>query len=123
MTDLALAAAHHLLFVALVAMLAAEAAPPSFYTVMMLAYMPLFRAEHHREMDALYTHLAQPQPRQEAVQLVGRVPMPVPHLVLGDMLPHRNAADAVGILTHGLVTRQQAYETLVAYALAPLMSA
>jgi hypothetical protein len=40
-------------------MLAAEAAPPSIYTVMMLAYMPLF-----------------------------------PHLVLGDPLPHRNAADA-----------------------------
>ena len=75
-------------------MLAAEAAPPSFYTVMMLAYMPLFRAEHHREMDALYTHLAQPQPRQEAVQLVGKKPLPVPHLVLGDLLPHRNAADA-----------------------------
>jgi hypothetical protein len=75
-------------------MLAAEAAPPSFYTVMMLAYMPLFRAEHHREMDALYSHLSQPQPRQEAVQLVGKRPMPVPHLVLGDLLPHRNAADA-----------------------------
>ena len=75
-------------------MLAAEAAPPSFYTVMMLAYMPLFRAEHHREMDALYTHLTQPLPRQEAVQLVGRTPMPVPHLVLGDPLPHRNAADS-----------------------------
>lgn len=29
---------------------------------------------------------------------------------------------AVGILTHGLVTRQQAYEVLVAYALAPLLS-
>jgi len=28
---------------------------------------------------------------------------------------------AVGILTRGLVTRQQAYETLVAYALAPLI--
>ena len=40
--------------------LAAEAAPPSMYAVMMLAYMPLFRAEHHREMDALYTHLTQP---------------------------------------------------------------
>jgi hypothetical protein len=75
-------------------MLAAEATPPSYYTVMMLAYMPLFRAEHHREMDALYTHLAQPQPRQEAVQLFGKGPMPVPHLVLGDLLPHRNAADA-----------------------------
>jgi hypothetical protein len=75
-------------------MLAAEAAPPSIYAVMMLAYMPLFRAEHHREMDALYTHLSQPQPRQEAVQLVGRTAQPVPHLVLGDPLPHRNAADA-----------------------------
>ena len=75
-------------------MLAAEAAPPSFHAVMMLAYMPLFRAEHHREMDALYTHLAQAHPRQEAVQLIGGKPMPVPHLVLGDLLPHRNAADA-----------------------------
>lgn len=75
-------------------MLAPEAAPPSFYTVMMLAHMPLFRAEHHREMDALYTHLSQPQPRQEAVQLVGRAAVPAPHLILGDLLPHRNAADA-----------------------------
>ena len=75
-------------------MLAAEAAPPSFNVVMMLAYMPLFRAEHHREMDALYTHLAQPLPRHEAVQLVGGKAVPVPHLVLGDLLAHRNAADA-----------------------------
>jgi hypothetical protein len=75
-------------------MLAAEAFPPSIYAVMMLAYMPLFRAEHHREMDALYTHLAQEHPRQEAVQLMGKVALPVPHLVLGDLLPHRNAADA-----------------------------
>lgn len=75
-------------------LLAAEAAPPSIHTVMMLAYMPLFRAEHHREMDALYTHLTQPQPRQEAVQLIAGRPAPVPHLVLGDPLPHRNAADA-----------------------------
>ena len=28
---------------------------------------------------------------------------------------------AVGVLTHGLVTRQQAYESLVAYALVPLL--
>jgi hypothetical protein len=75
-------------------MLAAEACPPSIYTVTMLAYMPLFRAEHHREMDALYVHLTQPQPRQEAVQLCGKQVLPVPHLVLGDYLPHRNAADA-----------------------------
>ena len=75
-------------------MLAAEAAPPSIYAIMMLAYMPLFRAEHHREMDAIYQHLCQAQPRQDAVQLVGRTPQPVPHLVLGDPLPHRNAVDA-----------------------------
>jgi hypothetical protein len=75
-------------------MLAAEAAPPSIYSVMMLAYMPLFRAEHHREIDALYTHLTQAHPRQEPVQLVGKHAVPVPHLVLGDLLPHRNAADA-----------------------------
>ena len=75
-------------------MLAADAAPPSIYTVMMLAYMPLFRAEHHREMDALYTHLTQPTPRQEAVQLAGKKAIPVPHLMLGDPIPHRNAVDA-----------------------------
>jgi hypothetical protein len=75
-------------------MLAAEASPPSLHTVIMLAHMPLFRAEHHREMDALYTHLIQPQPRQEAVQLAGGKAIPVPHLVLGDPIPHRNAADA-----------------------------
>jgi hypothetical protein len=75
-------------------MLAAEACPPSIYAIMMLAYMPLFRAEHHRELDAIYTHLAQAHPRQEAVQLLGKSAHPVPHLVLGDLLPHRNAADA-----------------------------
>ena len=75
-------------------MLAADACPPSIFAVTMLAYMPLFRAEHHREMDALYQHLMQPQPRQEAVQLCGKLVLPVPHLVLGDFLPHRNAVDA-----------------------------
>jgi len=75
-------------------MLAAEAAPPSFHAVMMLAHMPLFRAEHHREMDALYAHLTQSLPRQEPVQLVGGKPLPATHLVLGDYLPHRNAVDA-----------------------------
>jgi inosine/xanthosine triphosphatase len=33
----------------------------------------------------------------------------------------KQGVGAVGILTHGLVTRQQAYEVLVAYALAPLL--
>jgi inosine/xanthosine triphosphatase len=34
----------------------------------------------------------------------------------------KQGVGAVGVLTHGLVTRQQAYEVLVAYALVPLLS-
>jgi inosine/xanthosine triphosphatase len=34
----------------------------------------------------------------------------------------KHGLGAVGILTRGLVSRQQAYETLVAYALAPLLT-
>ena len=75
-------------------MLAAEACPPSIYAIAMLAHMPLFRAEHHREMDALYQHLTQAMPRQDAIQLCGKSAVPVPHLMLGDPLPHRNAVDA-----------------------------
>ena len=74
--------------------LAAEAAPPSIYTLSMLAYMPLFRTEHHDTMDRLYRHLTQPQPRQASVQLCGKKMLPQPQLVLGDPLPHRNALDA-----------------------------
>lgn len=74
--------------------LAQEAAPPSMYALIMLAYMPLFRIEHHEAMDRLYQFLTQPLPRQEALQLVGRKAVTQPHLVLGDHLPNRNAADA-----------------------------
>jgi inosine/xanthosine triphosphatase len=34
----------------------------------------------------------------------------------------KHGEGAVGILTAGLVTRQQAYEVIVAYALAPLIT-
>jgi inosine/xanthosine triphosphatase len=34
----------------------------------------------------------------------------------------KQGVGAVGVLTHGLVTRQQAYEVLVAYALVPLLA-
>jgi hypothetical protein len=73
--------------------LAAEAAPPSIHMLFMLAYMPLFRNEHHDALEAIYQHLAQPLPRSEGMQLVGKKPVAQPHLVLGDMLPNRNAAD------------------------------
>jgi len=73
--------------------LPSEAAPPSVYALLMLAYMPLFRSEHHEAMELLYHHLAQPLPRQEPFQLCGKTVIAQPHLVLGDLLPHRNAAD------------------------------
>jgi hypothetical protein len=73
--------------------LAPEAAPPSMFALLMLAYMPLFRTEHHDAMDRLYQHLAQPLPRQEPAQLCGKKVMAQPHLVLGDLLANRNVAD------------------------------
>jgi hypothetical protein len=74
--------------------LAAEAAPPSMYALVMFAYMPLFRTENHEAMDRVYNYLTQPLPRQEPLQLCGRKIMAQPHLVLGDHVPNRNAADA-----------------------------
>jgi hypothetical protein len=70
-----------------------EAAPPSVYSLLMLAYMPLFRIEHHDAMALLYKHLAEQLPRQEAIQLCGKRVVAQPHLVLGDMLANRNVAD------------------------------
>jgi hypothetical protein len=74
--------------------LAPEAAPPSMHALIMFAYMPLFRTEHHEQMDRLYQFLTQPLPRQEALQLCGKKVMSQPHLVLGDLLPNRNVADS-----------------------------
>jgi hypothetical protein len=70
-----------------------EAAPPSMHFLFMLAYMPLFRTEHHEAMALLHHHLAQPLPRQEALQLIGKKTVAQPQLVLGDLLPNRNVAD------------------------------
>jgi hypothetical protein len=85
--------------------LAQEAAPPSYFTLSMLAHMPLFRSEHHEHIDRLYHYLSQPLPRQESVQLLGKKIVKQPHLVLGDLLPHRNAADAdVPMALHWLET-------------------
>jgi hypothetical protein len=74
--------------------LSPEAAPPSIFTIVMLAFMPLFRSEHFEVADRLYQYLAQPLPRQTAAVLVGKRIVSQPHLVLGDPLPTRNAADA-----------------------------
>jgi len=74
--------------------LAAEATPPSIYALAMLAHMPLFRNEHHVELDRILQYVSQQQPRQELMQLCGSKILPQPHLVLGDLLPNRNVADA-----------------------------
>jgi hypothetical protein len=74
--------------------LAAEAAPPSIYALTMLAFMPQFRSEHHEHVERLYLFLCQPLPRQESAQVVGSDIILQPHLVLGDLLPHRNVVDA-----------------------------
>lgn len=74
--------------------LAPEAVPPSAYTLVMLAFMPLFRSEHYHVMERLFAYLSQPQPRQAPASLVAKKIVPEPHLLLGDPLPSRNAVDA-----------------------------
>jgi hypothetical protein len=74
--------------------LASEATPPSIYALAMLAHMPLFRNEHHVQLDHIFQYVSQPQPRQEALQLCGAKILAQPQLVLGDLLPNRNVADA-----------------------------
>ena len=74
--------------------LAPEASPPSIYSLVMLAHMPLFRSEHYDAMERLYQYLSQPLPRATPVAVIGQKIVPRPHLILGDPLPHRNAADA-----------------------------
>ncbi|MGQ0712791.1 MAG: hypothetical protein ACT4PJ_03550 [Gemmatimonadaceae bacterium] len=74
--------------------LAPEAVPPSFHTLVMLSFMPLFRSEHYDVMERLFLFLSQPVPRQIPARLLGDKVVPQPHLMLGDPLPHRNAADA-----------------------------
>jgi hypothetical protein len=74
--------------------LAPESAPPSIYTLTMLAYMPIFRHEHFTAVERIYDWITQPLPRQDAVQLFGKKMVPQPHLIMGDVLPHRNAVEA-----------------------------
>ncbi len=70
-----------------------EAFAPSIHALHLLAHMPLFQSEHYEAMELLYEFLTRPLPRQEAVQQVGTQLLPMPHLVLGDLLPHRNAVE------------------------------
>ncbi len=74
--------------------LAPDTAPPSHYTLLMLAYMPLFRRKWAETMEALGKYLAQPAPRTAPAIATGRELVPAPHLVLGDPLPGESAMEA-----------------------------
>lgn len=74
--------------------LAAEAYPPSIHVLAMVAYMPLFRSEHHEQVSRLLAHVTKPAPRQDACQLIGKRVVPQPHLVLGDPLTTRTATES-----------------------------
>jgi hypothetical protein len=60
----------------------------------MLAFMPLFRSEHYEIVERLYEYLTQPLPRATPAILMAKKVISLPHLVMGDPLPHRNAVDA-----------------------------
>jgi len=74
--------------------LSPEAAPPSVYALTMLAHMPIFRHEHHTAIERIFEYMKQSLPRQDPIQLFGKKFVPQPQLVLGDVLPHRNAVEA-----------------------------
>lgn len=74
--------------------LAPEATPPSFHALTMLAHMPIFRNENYSEIERIYAYVSQPHPRQDQQQLIGKKIIDVPHLILGDRLPHRNAVES-----------------------------
>ena len=73
--------------------LSADAAPPSWWVLWMLGFMPHFRSEHHEQLNQIYKYISQPMPRQEPIQILGSKMVTQPHLVLGDHLPHRNAVE------------------------------
>ena len=74
--------------------LAADAMPPSIFTIAMLAHMPLFRSELNDVVERLYQHLVLSMPRQEPVQLIGEHMIDQPYLILGDPLHSRHVFDS-----------------------------
>ncbi|HEY0928276.1 MAG TPA: hypothetical protein VGE27_00035 [Gemmatimonas sp.] len=74
--------------------LAAEATPPSFHLLQMLAFMPQFRSEHSEFMERLQAYVVHPWPRQAAMQHVAGRLLEQPHFVLGDLLATRGDLDA-----------------------------
>ncbi|HUF30678.1 MAG TPA: hypothetical protein VMM77_08410 [Gemmatimonadaceae bacterium] len=74
--------------------LSPEASPPSFWMLLMLAHMPIFRTENFELMDRLSSYLSHPIPRTAPTIAVDGGVIPMPHLLLGDPLPSLQAAMA-----------------------------
>jgi hypothetical protein len=74
--------------------LAAEAAPPTYSLLRLLACIPPLRTEKAALVAFLGRMLSQGEPRQESVQLLDGQLVASPWYVLGDPIPHRNAVDA-----------------------------
>lgn len=63
-----------------------DATPPTLYSLLMLAHMPLFRREWAELLVALGASLGRPAPRHAPAVLAGKEIVPMPHVVLGDPL-------------------------------------
>lgn len=74
--------------------LAADAAPPTYSLLRLLACIPPLRTEKAALVAFLGRMLSQGEPRQESVQLLDGQLVASPWYVLGDPIPHRNAVDA-----------------------------
>ncbi len=74
--------------------LSPDASPPSFWMLLMLAHMPIFRTENFELVDRLATYLSQPVPRTAPSIAVDGGVVAMPHLLLGDPLPSLQAAMA-----------------------------
>jgi hypothetical protein len=68
-------------------------APPSVHALVMLAYMPHFRSEHHELLDRLFIWLSRTEEDQPTGFGSERA-YARPHLVVGDPFPTPEAADA-----------------------------
>ena len=67
-------------------------APPSVHALVMLAFMPHFRSEHHELLDRLFTFLTRAD--EQPTPLASERAYARPHLVVGDPFPTPEAADA-----------------------------
>lgn len=72
--------------------LAPGASPPSYFLLLMLAYMPLFRLEHASEMDDVLKYLTSTAGSPESLQVPGSQTAAQRYVIVGDPLADQDAA-------------------------------